>query len=202
VRPCLCSAWIIPPAYGSWCLACSLAVWLARHRVNSPFALVLRCVGFAVAALTAGWLFQSTFATAASGESLNRLASGAVVATVLAAWSLSVRVEAQRSWTVWSVCAGVFLTIAVVALPRALHDAGMDGTAAEIDEFADWRSAIPPDSNVFVVSVKNAPTFAWFTLQRPSYLTVDQSSGVVFSRATALEVRRRSQVLLPLIDPD
>jgi hypothetical protein len=78
----------------------------------------------------------------------------------------------------------------------------MDGTAAEIDEFADWRSAIPPDSNVFVVSVKNAPTFAWFTLQRPSYLTVDQSSGVVFSRATALEVRRRSQVLLPLIDPD
>jgi hypothetical protein len=198
----LCSAWIIPPAYGSWCLACSLAVWLARDRVNSPFALVLRCAGFAVAALTAGWLFQSTFATAASGESLNRLASGAVVATVLAAWSLSVRVEAQRSWTVWSVCAGVFLTIAVVALPRALHDAGMDGTAAEIDEFADWRSAIPPDSNVFVVSVKNAPTFAWFTLQRPSYLTVDQSSGVVFSRATALEVRRRSQVLLPLIDPD
>jgi len=31
---------------------------------------------------------------------------------------------------------------------------------------------------------------------------MDQSAGVVFSRATALEVRRRSEVLLPLMDPD
>ena len=62
--------------------------------------------------------------------------------------------------------------------------------------------AIPPDSNVFVVPAHNSAAFAWFTLERPSYLTVDQSSGVVFSRATALEVRRRSQVLLPLMDPD
>jgi hypothetical protein len=68
--------------------------------------------------------------------------------------------------------------------------------------FSDWRSAIPPDSNVFVVPAHNSATFAWFTLERPSYLTVDQSSGVVFSRATALEVRRRSDVLLPLQDPD
>ena len=50
--------------------------------------------------------------------------------------------------------------------------------------------------------LRNSAGFAWFTLERPSYLTVDQSSGVVFSRATALEVRRRSQVLLPLMDPD
>jgi hypothetical protein len=33
-------------------------------------------------------------------------------------------------------------------------------------------------------------------------LTVDQSAGVVFSRDTALEVQRRSQVLLPLMDPN
>jgi hypothetical protein len=53
-----------------------------------------------------------------------------------------------------------------------------------------------------VVPVRNSAAFAWFTLERPSYLTVDQSAGVVFSRTTALEVRRRSQVLLPLMDPD
>ena len=45
-------------------------------------------------------------------------------------------------------------------------------------------------------------SFVWFTLGRPNYLAVDQSSGVVFSRATALEVRRRSEVLIPLMDPD
>ena len=44
--------------------------------------------------------------------------------------------------------------------------------------------------------------FAWFTLQRPSYLTVDQSSGVIFSRTTAVEIRRRSEVLLPMEEPD
>jgi len=33
-------------------------------------------------------------------------------------------------------------------------------------------------------------------------MSVDQSSGVVFSRATALEIHRRSDVLLPATDPD
>jgi hypothetical protein len=42
----------------------------------------------------------------------------------------------------------------------------------------------------------------WFTLERPSYLTVDQSSGVIFSHATAVEIRRRSEVLLPMEQPD
>jgi hypothetical protein len=31
---------------------------------------------------------------------------------------------------------------------------------------------------------------------------VNQSSGVIFSRATAFEVRRRSEVLLPIMEPD
>jgi hypothetical protein len=31
---------------------------------------------------------------------------------------------------------------------------------------------------------------------------VDQSSGVIFSRATAVEIRRRSQVLSPMEEPD
>ena len=32
--------------------------------------------------------------------------------------------------------------------------------------------------------------------------SLDQSAGVVFSRATALEVQRRSEVLLPLMEPN
>jgi len=49
---------------------------------------------------------------------------------------------------------------------------------------------------------RDAGAFVWFTLERPNYLSLDQSAGVVFSRATALEIRRRSEVLLPLMDPD
>jgi hypothetical protein len=77
-----------------------------------------------------------------------------------------------------------------------------EGSAEQIAEFSDWRRLIAPDDTVFVLPAHNSATFAWFTLGRPSYLTVDQSSGVVFSRATAMEVRRRSDVLSPLMDPD
>ena len=97
---------------------------------------------------------------------------------------------------------GGLVAACLYSLPRALHDGTRIGTVAEFDAYSDWRRAIPPDANVLVAPVRNSAAFAWFTLQRPSYLTVDQSSGVVFSRATALEVRRRSQVLLPLMDPD
>ena len=51
-------------------------------------------------------------------------------------------------------------------------------------------------------TARDVGTFVWFTLQRPNYLSVDQSAGVVFSRATALEVQRRSEVLLPIMDPN
>jgi hypothetical protein len=77
-----------------------------------------------------------------------------------------------------------------------------DGSEEQVAEFSDWRQAIAPEQTVFVVPAHNSATFAWFTLQRPSYLSVDQSAGVVFSRATALEVLRRSDVLLPFMDPD
>jgi hypothetical protein len=87
-------------------------------------------------------------------------------------------------------------------LPGSFKKIGTEGTVAEVNEFTDWRGAIGSTDTVYVVPMHNSATFAWFTLERPSYLSVDQSAGVVFSRATALEVRRRSQVLLPMQDPD
>ena len=108
----------------------------------------------------------------------------------------------NRRTIVTSLATAGLLAACVYSLPRALHDGTLVGTDAGLDAYSDWRHAIPPNANVWVAPVRNSAAFAWFTLQRSSYLTVDQSSGVVFSRATALEVRRRSQVLLPLMDPD
>jgi hypothetical protein len=110
-------------------------------------------------------------------------------------------IRGQRRAIVLSLTMGGLLAACLYCVPRGLHD-GTGVGAAEFDAYSDWRRAIPPDSNVLVAPVRNSAAFAWFTLERPSYLTVDQSSGVVFSRATALEVKRRSQVLLPLMDPD
>jgi hypothetical protein len=102
-----------------------------------------------------------------------------------------------------TVLASVALfAVSAVILPGSLKQLSSVGSSAEIEEFADWRAAMPPASNVLIAAAKKSASFAWFTLQHPSYTSVDQSSGVVFSRATALEIRRRSQVLLPLREPD
>jgi hypothetical protein len=60
---------------------------------------------------------------------------------------------------------------------------------------------MPAGENVFVTSKYYSAAFTWFTLQRPSYLTVDQSFGVIFSQATAVEIFRRSEVLMPMEQP-
>jgi hypothetical protein len=104
----------------------------------------------------------------------------------------------------------VLLTLIIVSLsicsailvPGALKDVLRDSALTDLNAFADWRKAISPASNVFVAPVHYSAAFAWFTLQRPSYSSVNQSAGVVFSRATAMEIERRSQVLLPVLDPN
>jgi hypothetical protein len=98
--------------------------------------------------------------------------------------------------------AAVLLASSISLLPSAFRQSRQFGTTGDINEFADWRQAIPPTSTVLVVPARDVGSFVWFTLQRPNYLTVDQSAGVVFSRATALEVRRRSNALLPVMEPN
>ena len=95
----------------------------------------------------------------------------------------------------------VLAALSILIFPIAFKQSGTLG-AADIHEFADWVDAIPPTSTVLVSPPRDAGSFVWFTLGRPNYLAVDQSSGVVFSRSTALEVRRRSEILIPLMDPD
>jgi hypothetical protein len=165
--------WMFSTIGGTICLAFALILWLVRDFINDRVAKYLHGMRT---------LLQSLSLTAIG---------------VFTFW-----IRGQRRAIVLSLTIGGLVAACLHCLPRALHDGTGVGGAAEFDAYSDWRRAIPPDSNVLVVPVRNSAAFAWFTLERPSYLTVDQSSGVVFSRATALEVRRRSQVLLPLMDPD
>jgi hypothetical protein len=165
--------WTLSTIGGAICLAFALILWLVRDFINDRAAKYLHGMRTPL-------------------QSLSLTAIG-----VFTPW-----IRGQRRAIVLSLTIGGLVAACLYCLPRALHDGTGVGGAAEFGAYSDWRSAIPPDSNVLVVPVRNSAAFAWFTLERPSYLTVDQSSGVVFSRATALEVRRRSQVLLPLMDPD
>jgi hypothetical protein len=96
----------------------------------------------------------------------------------------------------------MLIALSICAFPAAFKQPRTLAATADIREFEDWANVIPPSSTVLVAPPRDVGAFVWFTLDRPNYLTLNQSSGVVFSRTTALEVRRRSEVLLPLMDPD
>jgi len=65
-------------------------------------------------------------------------------------------------------------------------------------EFASWRALIPAGSNVFW---SEAPLNSWVLLDRPSYISVTQTSGVLLSRASAMELRRRAEALSAVVPP-
>jgi hypothetical protein len=107
---------------------------------------------------------------------------------------------ARTLWATVNICA-VLLISSIFVVFAPFNQARSVGSKSDIEEFSDWRAAIPEMSTVFVAPARDVGSFVWFTLGRPNYLALDQSAGVVFSRLTALEVRRRSEVLLPLTDP-
>lgn len=65
-------------------------------------------------------------------------------------------------------------------------------------QFAPWRALIPAGSNVFWSEV---PLGTWELLDRPSYISVAQTSGMLFSRTAAMELVRRSEALSQVVPP-
>jgi hypothetical protein len=58
--------------------------------------------------------------------------------------------------------------------------------------FAAWREEIPPQAQVIW---PGTPVGAWYLLDRPSYYSLHQVAGDIFSRAKAMEIFRRAQLL-------
>jgi hypothetical protein len=66
-------------------------------------------------------------------------------------------------------------------------------------QLAPWRRIIPPGTNVFW---PESPASPWLLLDRPSYLSAIQTSGLVFSRDAAMELERRANALKPVLQPN
>jgi hypothetical protein len=64
--------------------------------------------------------------------------------------------------------------------------------------FAALRERIPAGAEVFW---PESPLGAWIVLDRPSYLSVLQTSGIVFTRAGAVELERRAHALGSVVAP-
>lgn len=202
--------WIVPVG-GTACVFLTLILWPLRRHINSRAIPFLRFMAMIVGITAVGWADSSYWAGIAS-KSASRHVEFVALAEIrklilvkvsevslfllLWWWLLGTR----NLWAPISVCATI-LGCLVFVIPASFNQAHPVRSESDIDEFLDWRAAIPATSTVFVAPARDVGTFVWFILERPNYLALDQSAGVVFSRQTALEVRRRSEVLLPVTDP-
>jgi hypothetical protein len=120
----------------------------------------------------------------------------APVALIAAAWWW-LRVRARAATIV--VCCLAAATAAVVLPPMAEPWLEQEFSPATIAQYAQWRAQLPPRAEVLSVQ---SPLPVWLLLNRPNYISTAQSSGMVFSRATAVELQRRAEILQDFIPPD
>jgi len=207
----LLSAWLVPRSIGLALFASVLAVWLLRPQFTPPIYRYLHWAAAAVAAAVLVWVsvncWRIVTVAAASPEHafpvLTKLSNcfelgvPAVLFVALVVWILH---KGNSLWGPLLISACLIGSL-VAILPFTLRAQTPSASPADIEEFSDWIRTIPPTSTVYVPSFKDNGLFVWLTLGRANYLSTNQSSGVVFSRPIAIEIARRSTVLLPLEDP-
>ena len=200
------------PVLNIWaCLGLTLLLWQFRPHISDRIVHLLRWGALVLALVLVGWTVANIWmiahspspeggregALAAALRNILGLPTACLMLFGLSWWWVSTR---RSLWTVAGASVA-FAALAALAWPGSLRQLSTNGTDAEINAYADWRNVIPVGSNVAVLGVHNSASFVWFTLGRADYLSIDQSSGVVFSRATAEEIKRRSEVLEPLQQP-
>jgi len=206
----LACGWAFPVVDGAFFVSLALAIWLVRDRLTARADLYLKLAAAALSAVILCWAIANCWNDVGSGHTVSshdprvitalKNIMDVTVISVLTATAITYWIEKSRSALGLGTICVALLALSAVVLPGAYKDVGHIGVGVGATEFANWRSAIPADSNVLVVPSPVSAAFAWFILERPSYLSTDQSSGVVFSRQTELEIRRRSVVVLPLWD--
>jgi hypothetical protein len=194
------------------CMSIALTLWLLRERIPDRGSLYLRWTAYLILLVIAIWIAATSWnmnanASAESGRepllltqirNIAKLDMFAVFSTV----GIWLWLRRARSFPAVAAVSAAFLAASVYLAPKSFDQPKPIGSPALFAEFADWRAVIPATSTVFLADKFDAGTFVWFTLYRPNYLSISQSAGVVFSRATALEVKRRSEVVLPLEDEE
>lgn len=207
----LLSAWLVPRSIGLVLFACLPAIWLPRSAFTPLISRYLRWAAVAVAAavlvgaIVNCWTIvnapvsesEHTFPVFTKLSNCFELGLPAVLFVAVVAWIVN------KGASVWLpvLVSACLVALLIVILPFTLRARTASASAADREEFSDWIRAIPPTSTVYVPSFKDNGLFVWLTLGRTNYLSTNQSSGVVFSRPIALEIARRSTVLLPLEDP-
>jgi hypothetical protein len=206
----LIGSWLVTPAGGVVSIVVALLLWLLRTRMPHGIPPILRWSAALICLIAACWTLSSCWTVVLAAHEVSpptlhtigtvRKLAGLQVVPLCLVLALTNWIGRTRNVAAsWGLLLAL-LAASLITLPTAFGSAPKDTAAKATDEFSDWRNAIPADSNVLVVPSPVSASFAWFVLERPSYLSTDQSAGVIFSRQTALEIRRRSEIVQPLWD--
>jgi hypothetical protein len=194
--------WVFSAVCSTACVLLALILWLVRSHLRDRAAAFLRWTALVAGLAMLVWvdshlvMSRGPIPFAKIGELPGVKVSGAALCGLLWWWLRGLR----QLWVPLAICA-MLLVSSVFIVPASFKQAQILGSDVDGKEFSDWSGVIPPTSTVLVAPARDVGSFVWFILKRPNYLALDQSAGVVFSRETALEISRRSGVLLPLMDP-
>lgn len=206
------AGWTFAAVPGTAMLALALFLWSLRSRIDGRTGNRLKWAAFALIAVIVAWILANSWLLVTSPRAQSS-SDSLVIDRIRSIFAMQVPAVIvfglfwywiRTNQSMWvSTLVAVLLAVCVpLILPGSFKQLGALASRAEFEEFADWRNAIPSTSSVLIVPLTKSASFIWFSLERPSYMSVDQSAGVIFSRATAFEIRRRSDVLLPVMEPD
>jgi hypothetical protein len=101
----------------------------------------------------------------------------------------------MRSLLIYACCA----VVGAIILPGIFAQwTRQDVSSSLRAKYETWRSIIPPGSQVYW---PQSPEYSWMLLDRPNYISSVQSAGVLFSRATAIELQHRAESLRQFVAP-
>ncbi len=205
----LIAAWIFgPDTYGLAAAAASILALTQMHRLKLSEARWMWYGAIGLLLIAILWRLASNleFTDALYMEPtvplwLRRLTSlvhdGSVPLAVIAlAWACSRQPRGRAGLMMLGFAA---MLLCAVLLPNTWRSWSKKEYPPELDaRYSVLREHIPPGTDVFWPEL---PLAAWILLDRPSYLSMAQTSGMVFSRPTAFELQRRADALAAIISP-
>ena len=202
--------WIFPPVDGEFAFAGAGLIWAARSYLRDSKR-TLDFAAYAVVGIISAWTISNVWelmdntvlhsTSPVDPVAFTRWTFSLAPLALTCAWLLYRAVRQYRFAAVFAP--GLLAALALCFLPSSLFwPPGFIALRLQ-DQYKSWREAIPESSSVLLLAAPPVSAiFPWFTLERTSYTSTSQSAGVVFSEKISSELRRRSEVLKPVIPPD
>ena len=188
----------------------ALGLWMVPQSTRKRFDRYFVALAALVAAITVAWTAGTAFSALAidlgfrqEHAVVERLRTmfglvSAAVGYLLVAWLLVTR---PRTGALRGAAALGLLVVSLPLIGSAAWGQWIEPAARKDAPsfFDDWKRVVPRGAEVMWLW---DPVSTWMLLERPSYLSYAQASGVVFSRDTALALARRAQYLRPVAAPE